>query len=79
MDCREASISQKLAVFRMVARALAQFHAHGVVHGSLTPDNILWFATENTVKLSNFSFWGAVRASLPLHPALRYAPPEVCL
>ena len=61
----------------MTCKALARLHRKRVVHGSLTPDNVLWFGGEDLVKLSSFSFWAFDGTNIPLHPALRYAPPEV--
>ena len=51
----------------------------GCVHGALTPDAVLWFARDNAMKLSNFDAWAPPGAPMPLHPALRYAAPEVVL
>ena len=61
----------------MTCKALARLHRKKIVLGSMTPDNILWFEDEDTVKISSFSFWAFDGTPIPLHPALRYAPPEV--
>ena len=61
----------------MTCKALAKLHRKKIVLGSLTPDNILWFEDEDAIKLSSFSFWAFDGNLIPLHPALRYAPPEV--
>lgn len=63
----------------MACKALGQLHRKQVVLGALTPDNILWFEAEDSIKLSSFSFWAYDGNPIPLHPSLRYAPPEVNL
>jgi len=75
--CRAPDAYHKRAIFHMTCKALARLHRKRVVHGSLTPDNVLWFGNEDLVKLSSFSFWAFDGTNIPLHPALRYSPPEV--
>ena len=75
--CRAPSAEQKRAVFHKLCKAVAVLHRKRIVHGDLTPDNVFWFAEEQAIKLASFSFQAFDGAPIPLHPALRYAPPEV--
>lgn len=68
---------QRKAVLAMVCKALGGLHNADVIHGSLTPDNIIWFSANNAMKITEFSCWARKGGSLLLHPHLRYAPPEV--
>ena len=77
MHCRAPSAAEKQAVLHKLCKAVAVLHRRRIVHGDLTPDNVFWFADEQAIKLASFSFQAFDGAPIPLHPALRYAPPEV--
>jgi hypothetical protein len=48
-------VEQALSIFIQSAHALAYAHAHGVVHGGLKPENVL-FDGRGNVRLSDFGF-----------------------
>ena len=70
--------AQQRALVRMVAAAIQGLHDQGVVHGALTPDACHWFAARNAIKLGSCGCWAMAGSTMPVRPAARYAPPEVC-
>ncbi|HEX6902819.1 MAG TPA: serine/threonine-protein kinase [Thermoanaerobaculia bacterium] len=49
------SLSQAFAVMRDICQGLAHAHQHGIVHGSLTPRNVLVSPDFATVKVADFA------------------------
>ena len=49
------SLSQAFAVMRDICQGLAHAHQHGIVHGSLTPRNVLVSPDFGTVKVADFA------------------------
>jgi eukaryotic-like serine/threonine-protein kinase len=49
------SLSQAFAVMRDICQGLAHAHQHGIVHGALTPRNVLVSPDFGTVKVADFA------------------------
>ncbi|MEJ2672569.1 MAG: serine/threonine-protein kinase, partial [Deltaproteobacteria bacterium] len=72
---KRGGMTQVLDLLERLSQALAHAHQQGVVHQSLSPDNIL--LQEGDLRLANFAF-APVYDDKPLHLELKaYAPPEV--
>ncbi len=52
------SLSQAFAVMRDICQGLTHAHQHGIVHGSLTPRNVLVSTDFGTVKVADFAATG---------------------
>jgi serine/threonine-protein kinase len=84
---RRLSPAEAFTVMRGICRGLAQGHAHGLVHRSLTPRNVLVSADFATVKVSDLGAVGFETASPSLTAtlstgeihlgALYYLAPEI--
>jgi len=84
---RRLSLAEAFAVMRGVCRGLAQGHQHGLVHGSLTPRNVLVSPDFSAVKISDLGATGFETATPNLTAtlstgeirlgALYYLAPEV--
>ena len=81
---RQLSASQVLLVGLDVCRGLAFAHAKGIVHGAITPSNLL-FGTDRKVRIADFGIsrlLGDIRWSNPGRidiDSARYASPEHAL
>ena len=73
--------AEVIGVIAQIADALAYTHAHDVVHGDISPGNILIRAADHTAKLADFGLsrlrWAGPDTPGRVIGTLRYLAPEV--
>jgi CheY-like chemotaxis protein len=82
LDSGRLPFAEIVEIGRQVADGLAHAHAHGVVHGDVKPENLL-FTADGRVKITDFGIARSVNARTvtadgKIVGTMRYLPPE-CL
>lgn len=62
-----------------LCKAIEFLHARSLVHGSLSPDALMWFTPLKKWKLISFGNWARDKESMRVSYDLRYAAPELLL
>ncbi|GMH39213.1 hypothetical protein BSKO_07111 [Bryopsis sp. KO-2023] len=72
------SMDQRNILFR-ICSALQSIHQYGIVHRSISSDNILLYGSSMSWKLIDFGWWATRGSKASIEYSLRYAPPEVLI
>lgn len=62
-----------------LAKCVEFMHVRNLVHGSLTPDSLMWFPNQQKWKLIGFGNWARASEAMNVSYDLRHAAPELVL